>query len=44
MEVAGYLIKTASSVTVIVRGKAPFESVFGMKIGALLQRVTYTHI
>ena len=44
MEVAAYLIETARSVSVLVRGKVPFQNIFGLKIGTMLKKVIFKNL
>ena len=45
MEVAAYMGSVAKSVSVLVRGKAPFENILGIKIGSMIKKVKhYTYI
>lgn len=39
MEVAVCLVETARSVSVLVRGKVPFQNILGLKLGAVLKKV-----
>lgn len=39
MEVAGYVVSIAKSVSVLVTGKAPFEKSFGHEIGTMIKKV-----
>ena len=39
MEVAAYMVNVAKSVSVLVRGKAPFENILGLKIGTMIKQV-----
>lgn len=39
MEIAANVVRTAGSVTVVVHGRVPFESVFGAKLGAVMLKV-----
>lgn len=41
MEVAAYMTPVAKSVSVLVRGKAPFENILGIKIGNMITKVLY---
>eukprot|EP00105_Crassostrea_gigas_P007010 XP_011421115.1 PREDICTED: apoptosis-inducing factor 3 isoform X2 [Crassostrea gigas] len=39
MEVAACLVETARSVSVLVRGKVPFQNILGLKLGAVLKKM-----
>lgn len=39
MEVAAYMTSVAKSVSVLVRGKAPFENILGIKIGNMITKL-----
>jgi hypothetical protein len=41
MEVAAYMGSVAKSVSVLVRGKAPFENILGIKIGSMIKKVKH---
>jgi hypothetical protein len=43
MESAAYLVEKARSVSVLVRGKVPFQNILGLKIGAALKKVKFTY-
>lgn len=44
MEAAAYLVETARSVSVLVRGKVPFQNIFGLKIGTMLKKVIFENL